>query len=548
MIKSHKQTYMNFATLLACTICAGLYSVYLGIDLSWDLANYHYYNPYSLLHNRNAIDFWPQSFPHANLSPTGDLLSYYLINSLTPIAAMFISGALHGICFWLSYLIAYHFLVKSMHPTNAMVTSFFLTILGAYNALGILSIGDFRNDFPPNIFVLGAILLQVHVLHSYGTNKSIQYLILSLSGFLLGIAIGIKLTTVPFFIGCLLGLSLIPIPLKKRFHILCLISLTATIGLLISSGYWMLHLWDKFHNPFYPFLNSIFHSPFYNNEDTTLAQFTPPTFLQALLFPIKFSLYGVAFGDGKFTDLRYAIVYILLIIYSLKYIWLKLKSKPRHELPLDECWLFLFTIFSLIIWEYLLSGVRYLTPITLLSPLIIFLLVTRLIQQTTLRCLTLILLYSLITFTLTPPLPLIRWMKYDTSYFNVFIPKEIKNKSNALVLIAYPAYAMTNRPKPQSYLIPFFPASWRFAGIPFKTETKTILTLKDKHTILTLIEKQKDGIFLLASDSSMLALYKTARSLGLVKAGECQKISSNRQMISGSDTLLCPVIKTHTHS
>ncbi|HUA79263.1 MAG TPA: hypothetical protein VL997_02735, partial [Dyella sp.] len=42
-------------------LCGGLLSTYLGKDVDFDLLNYHFYNPWALLHGRLSVDGFPAS-------------------------------------------------------------------------------------------------------------------------------------------------------------------------------------------------------------------------------------------------------------------------------------------------------------------------------------------------------------------------------------------------------------------------------------------------------------------------------------------------------
>ena len=59
-------------------LLSGLTSLWFGQDITWDLRNYHYYNPYAFLHDRMGYDIAPaqlQSF----FSPYLDIPFYLLM-------------------------------------------------------------------------------------------------------------------------------------------------------------------------------------------------------------------------------------------------------------------------------------------------------------------------------------------------------------------------------------------------------------------------------------------------------------------------------------
>jgi hypothetical protein len=135
---------------------------------------------------------------------------------------------------------------------------------------------------------------------------------------------------------------------------------------------------------------------------------------------------------------------------------------------------------------------------------------------------------------------MIRVPWYDSSYFDLKLPDAVSHTPKATVLMAYPAYSGNRDPRPQQYLIPFFPSQWHFIGIPFLNE-KYVADVKTTANILARIQTEKNKIYLLTSDANMPELYQAAKQFNLVPNGKCEKIYSDRQWVTHQDTLLCPV-------
>jgi hypothetical protein len=53
-------------------VLLGIVSLYLGQDISWDIRNYHFYNPYMLLTGRMQYDILPAQI-QTFLNPTMDI-------------------------------------------------------------------------------------------------------------------------------------------------------------------------------------------------------------------------------------------------------------------------------------------------------------------------------------------------------------------------------------------------------------------------------------------------------------------------------------------
>src|SRR5258707_15670143 len=62
----------------AFLLFAGSMSIFLGQEIGFDLRNYHYYNPWALLHGRLNVDIAPAQL-QTSLNPLLDIPVYLLI-------------------------------------------------------------------------------------------------------------------------------------------------------------------------------------------------------------------------------------------------------------------------------------------------------------------------------------------------------------------------------------------------------------------------------------------------------------------------------------
>lgn len=499
-------------------IAGGLLSVLFGKELCWDLASYHYYNPYALLHHRAAIDYWPPSFIQQYLNPASDFLTYFLINYFSPLASEFILGAIHGVNFWLLYLIARKFIRHEFKNSLAII----IAMLGICGPIALPSIGSFQNDHFIATFVLAFVLLYSQAL----TNSKNTFW----AGLLLGMGTGLKLTAGIYVIGALTATLILPISLARRLRLIGTLGLSIGLGICLTSGYWMIAMWQAHGNPVFPFLNNLFHSPEFTANNWRDMRFLPQGFWQSLLFPFYFSWDG-RISDMPFRDFRFIAVYALFLIAGVKI--------SSRRIAIEQYWLFAFFISSYIIWQYYFAIARYMLALELLSPLIIYLLLTSIITNKKRLAITAITLFTALLF-LMQPIQLTRAPWYRNTFFNVQLPNIVTQDPHAMVLMAYPAYVLDLDPRPQTYLIPFFPATWRFVGIPFihhQYANNISTTLK----IRSLVSTAHSNIYLLTTSQNMPELYRTAMIIGLKPAGDCMPVFSDRQKIIHQAVLLCPV-------
>jgi hypothetical protein len=398
-------------------------------------------------------------------------------------------------------------------------------------------------------------------------NSSFRYSFLS--GLILGLGFGLKLTAGIYVVGGMLAMMFIPLSMHKKIKLLFLCGIGIFIGTLITSGYWMLMMWNEHHNPLFPFFNHFFHSPDFSQTDWRDTRFLPKNIWQTLFYPFYFSMDG-RIADAPFRDFRFAVLYVLFVVagiqFSRRLVVPRLNSEVRRpaacprdpyllagsrgqaagrrtsELSRGTTNLLLFFIFSYFIWQYYFSIARYLAPLEMLAPLMIYLLI-RTLFKTPLPSASVTSIIFLGLFITLSPIPMIRAPWYETSFFNVKLPTFVTHTPAATVLIAYPAFVRNTDPRPQAYLIPFFPTDWRFIGMPLLNE-KTLLDAKTIHTIRNKLAHSSQPFYLLTSDRNMPELYRAAQLFVLSPAGLCEKIFSDRQAVTHQQVLLCPVLQS----
>src|SRR5579872_274005 len=124
--------------LLLSMLIFGLWSIHLGQDFSWDLRNYHFYNPYAFLHHRLDFDIAPAMI-QTYFNPFLDLLNYFLITTQKPIVAGFLLGAISGITAFFIYKITLLLLEKPW-------LAFLATFIGMTGYASVIQLGATTNE------------------------------------------------------------------------------------------------------------------------------------------------------------------------------------------------------------------------------------------------------------------------------------------------------------------------------------------------------------------------------------------------------------------
>lgn len=462
---------LNYITLFGSMLLGGSMTLFLGKDLNWDLANYHYYNAYALLHFRYDQDFWPAGL-NTYFNPTLDLLTYFLINYFPPRLTGFTLGAIQGITIWLTFRIALLFLPKEK---SSGLLALLIAGLGMYCPQFICGIGMSLGDLTVGIFVLGAVYLAIFALKDYPTlhlisdhinysnQKKVQKLIF-LSGLLLGLGIGLKYIIGFYALGMAVAFLFAPISLKNKLFLIFMWGIALVLGITISAGYWMLFLWFKFHNPLFPFFNALFKSPYFPEINWRETRFIPKTAWETLFYPFYFSFHGSRTDDIPYIDIRFLITYVLIVISGVRY----LVSKTKPTALAEKCFL-IFSIISFIVWELFSGFMRYAIILEMLSPLVIYILINRLCQDAFLKfTLLFVTAYFIVFFMSTGVGERGSWKSND--YFGIKLPMEVKNIEKATVFLPIQHLNHFHQsPLSLAYLIPYFPTHWNFIGVPFAT-------------------------------------------------------------------------------
>lgn len=524
-----KNTHLfNFNTLVLVMsmLSLGVLSLHLGQDANWDLRNYHYYNVYALLNGRIGFDYAP-AHVQTYLNPLLDFPFYFLLTHLTPKWVGFIMGAIHGINFWLVYLISNQVL-RFLSNIKKVCLSLACAAAGIYGAGFISEVGTVFNDSMLSIFLLGSILLTIRWLYQDENSAStLKQLPILLASVLLGIAVGLKLYAAVFGIGMIVALIFSVRTWRARILTTVLWSIGAFAGLVISSGYWMFLMWNKFQSPLFPFYNKIFKSPYFEYKNLADHRFLPKDLTQTLFYPFYFATTQRHVSEVFFRDIRYAVLYIMVVLLISKIIYQLIHKREFNlksgSMPSDTIislrFLLPFCVTSYVVWQSMFSIYRYMITLELLVPLLIVLIIFYSFKKGPLRALiTASVLIAIIAFAKIPSWGRASW---KDDFFGVKIPmvEQADYKDNPAVLLS--------GNHPLAYILPFFPPNFRFIQVKGNFNGPRRKT-KLESEIRALLTKQKAPIYLLADfkdissaneDMSAYGLYALERS--------CRHVISN---------------------
>ncbi|MYN46708.1 DUF2029 domain-containing protein [Pseudoduganella sp. FT93W] len=359
---------------LIVPLLLGLQSLLLGQDDGWDMRNYHLYNPYALLNGRLAIDFSPAGF-QSYFNPLLDL-PYYLLTRYAPAPlAGFVFGWLHGLNF-----IPLSMMARQLLPGRQRVA----LLLALAGCLGAGFLSELGNSMGDNLTAL-PLLWALALLLRHGAAASVR--ILLLAGLLMGAAAGLKLTNINYAVALCLALLVWPQAFWRRIGQAWWFGVGVLAGLAASTGYWWATMWRLYGNPLFPQFNDIFRSPLAAPLGVLDTGHLPHTLAEALFWPFIFTRDIARIAEVPLRQLIWPLLMLLMLAYAVRLLWCRYRSSsvaapqaatgmaalPVALTPAARV-LLVFVLLAYLIWLKLFSIYRYLVPLELLAPLLVWLL------------------------------------------------------------------------------------------------------------------------------------------------------------------------------
>ena len=346
--------------------CCGLV-LYFGKDLNWDFFNYHVYVADLLVSRRLEQDFMAASM-QSYLNGVAYLPLYAMLKLGWPdVAVGLVLASLHAFNLVLLHAVADEVLPPALPHRGAVQVV--ATLLGASAAIFWVEVGSSFIDVVCSIPVLAAVLCLMRATrpHAYTRQRTSA---LALTGGWLGVALGLKLTTLPWV--AVIGLVAL---LHPQLSWRAVVRGAATLGLGFAAinGPQAWALWQHFGNPFFPFFNDLFRSPYAEWGPLVHYRFKLEGLLPLLAFPWRLAeMRTGVYSEVYAVDYRVAALTTLLGAGSLLHLWHRLRGcgaaradwQPVH-------WLAALTGLYGLTWVLLSGNGRYAAPwLLLVGPLL----------------------------------------------------------------------------------------------------------------------------------------------------------------------------------
>lgn len=504
--------------LLACLLIGAGYSVHKGQDASWDLRNYHLYNPWALLHGRLGVDLAPASL-QTYFNPLLDL-PYYLLGTgplqhLPRVLAGF-QGLWFGGLIFMVLQIARR--LAHLQARRFGVADLCAVLIGTTGTMTLSQVGLSSNEMPLALLVIGALYL----LLPCGPQAGISPRRVFLAGLLCGLAAGLKPTAVVYppalAIGLLVGLD----GRVSAWRMSALFTAAAASGFALAYGWWGWRLYQLTGNPIFPIFNQVFHSPWVPPASVTDVRFLPRGVGQWLFYPF----YWLQANRGlvtepRFADPRYALAMLALCMMAVTG-WLRRGSPPTPARPAVRL-ITVFVVLSYVAWLVLFSILRYAIPIEVLCGVLVMLAWQAISPGAAsggvaLRWGTVALLVAVAT-----PSRLPNWghARYADVVFDVRLPSLAPN--SVVVVVG----------QPNAYLIPFFGQAQasRFVGVTWLSAQSQSYTLGAR--VRQQLASHEGPMYALLRDDAGAERKVLARWLPGRRLGGCRPVSSALERTGG---------------
>jgi hypothetical protein len=443
-----------FIVFAICVVAAGLRSISLRKDANWDLKNYHWYNPWALLNDRMGFDVVPaqlQSFHN----PLGDLAFYGLVQSVSnPRMVAFLMAIPIAISAVFLLRILVMLFPVDRDRANGLLWISAAGIIGFTGAGGTAAWGTTFGEWPSIALVMPALWLTLRA--SIEGEERHRYAV-PVAGFLVGCAVALKLTfgiyALGYFVACMAWGTL-----RERGRRALLAGVFMGLGFLVAYGWWGWILWREFANPFFPYFNAIFKSPWWEPISWFDLKFGPRNWHQWVFFPLYFAREHLLVAEISFRDWRFATLFVLALMCWVASRWRNLRENPNAPAPVPKptaaAWriLALFALVSYVAWLKIFGIYRYLAALETLSGLLIVGCVLYLAPRGSIRIVVVVALTILLVGTTRMG---DGWGRIDfgKTFFDV-VPPEIPPGS--LVIIGYV--------QPLAYAVPYFRPGTRFVS------------------------------------------------------------------------------------
>lgn len=341
------------ATQLIILLAAGLGSVWVGQDSMGDLRNYHYYNAYAFFHGWRGQDVAAAQI-QTYLNPILDL-PYYLLTVLLPKSPRLIAFCM-GLPFGVFALFVFRVALLLFRGRPLGIWSLVIAfILGVSGVAALSQLGGTTNEIPIAALVMAGLERLLVAIKKKESGFSAPVL---LAGFLVGLAVGGKLSAVPYA-AALAAAAVAGFAKQRVLRTLVALGMAGVIGVMTTGGYWMLMLANAYGNPVFPYQNEIFGSDWaIHSAYDVYYGYRPSSTIQWIFYPLWWLKRNTLVTEYPMADARFAVLLIagalaLMSHGARRFVWSDSLPSARW------CAIIAFWIVGYLFWLVAFSVYRF---------------------------------------------------------------------------------------------------------------------------------------------------------------------------------------------
>jgi hypothetical protein len=199
------------------------------------------------------------------------------------------------------------------------------------------------------------------------------------AGLLLGLAAGLKVTNMVFALGAPAFFLVGTAPPRRRAAGVTQLVLGGAVGFLGIAGWWHLTLWQRFHNPIFPYFNNIFRSPDFPPVEMRDQNFVTHSPWAMLSYPYHWLVGGsttpIRLSPASETDPKDArFAFALVGAVAVLAIAVFRRSGRFAPLARAETGLLLACAIDYPVWLYTFGIHRYMVPLEILCGAVVLIL------------------------------------------------------------------------------------------------------------------------------------------------------------------------------
>jgi hypothetical protein len=288
----------------------------LGGDSSWDLRNYHLYDVHAWWTGRAAIDIAPAQLQSWH-NPLLDLPLYLLVRA---------GAGPRLLTLWLvvpamvSLWAILHLHARLTPSPPGWLQQLVLSLLVLGGAAFGSTLGLSSNDGFVAAGMLAALAIAVG---GDGRDSGRDSACWLMAGALAGATAGLKLSAA-FYCIALAAAALPGGTALDKLRRLGILAAGGTLGFLLTEGWWALHMQSRFGNPFFPYFNQVFQSPWALPLDWVDARFKPTSLVDAATTPFRLLADTQHYSELKLRDPR-------LLASLVLFPWLAFRSGWKQK-------------------------------------------------------------------------------------------------------------------------------------------------------------------------------------------------------------------------